>query len=102
MNHESVHTQYYVDRITRHWTTEYLIDGFRFDFTKGLSNTWHSNSDSWGSNFDATRVRIEDLRGETEHYVRSSLMSLGLAVDPVTMNVATPDPLAAITTKRVH
>ena len=34
---------------------EYKIDGFRFDFTKGFSNTVYGPS-SWGSDYDADRI----------------------------------------------
>ncbi|NMC40373.1 MAG: Por secretion system protein, partial [Bacteroidales bacterium] len=37
-NHESPDTKALVDRITSYWLTEYRIDGFRFDFTKGFTN----------------------------------------------------------------
>jgi hypothetical protein len=52
-NHESVNTQKLVDRITKYWLTEYNIDGFRFDFTKGFTNT---SGD--GSLYDASRINI--------------------------------------------
>ncbi len=38
-NHERKATQDFVDRVTKFWLTEYNIDGFRFDFTKGFTNT---------------------------------------------------------------
>ncbi|MBN1478949.1 DUF4961 domain-containing protein [candidate division KSB1 bacterium] len=38
-NHESRDTQQFIDRVTEFWLTEYRIDGFRFDFTKGFTNT---------------------------------------------------------------
>lgn len=38
-NHESQATKDFVDRVTKFWLTEYNIDGFRFDFTKGWTNT---------------------------------------------------------------
>ena len=38
-NHESKDTKYFVDRVTSYWLTEFKIDGFRFDFTKGFTNT---------------------------------------------------------------
>ena len=38
-NHESPATQEFVDRVTSFWLTEYHVDGFRFDFTKGFTNT---------------------------------------------------------------
>ncbi|MCX6334321.1 MAG: alpha-amylase family glycosyl hydrolase [Bacteroidia bacterium] len=52
-NHESTDTQELVDRITEYWLTEYNIDGFRFDFTKGFTNT---SGD--GSSYDASRINI--------------------------------------------
>ncbi|MGE5412479.1 MAG: alpha-amylase family glycosyl hydrolase [Clostridiales bacterium] len=57
-NHESKATQYFVDRITSYWIKEFKVDGYRFDFTKGFSNNYKSTSDSWGSAYDADRIRI--------------------------------------------
>jgi glycosidase len=52
-NHESAATQEFVDRVNSHWLTEYKIDGFRFDFTKGFTNT---PGDGWA--YDAARIAI--------------------------------------------
>ncbi|MFH2032362.1 MAG: alpha-amylase family glycosyl hydrolase [Bacteroidota bacterium] len=38
-NHESQATKDFVDRVNKYWLTEYKFDGFRFDFTKGFTNT---------------------------------------------------------------
>jgi 1,4-alpha-glucan branching enzyme len=57
-NHESPYTQALVDSINSYWMSEYKIDGFRFDFTKGFSNTYHGNNDPWGSNYDAARITL--------------------------------------------
>ena len=57
-NHESIYTQNLVDSINSYWMSEYKVDGFRFDLTKGFSNTPHGNEDPWGSNYDANRVRL--------------------------------------------
>lgn len=57
-NHESVHTQYFVDRVLEYWLTEYKFDGFRFDFTKGFGNRIKTLSDIWGSNYDTDRIRL--------------------------------------------
>ncbi|WP_372644791.1 alpha-amylase family glycosyl hydrolase [Ancylomarina sp.] len=57
-NHESLETQKLVDRINTYWIDEYHIDGYRFDFTKGFSNTYHDLSDPWASNYDADRIRL--------------------------------------------
>jgi hypothetical protein len=57
-NHESQATQNLVDSINSYWMAEYRIDGFRFDFTKGFSNTQWYGSDNWASAYDADRIAI--------------------------------------------
>ncbi len=52
-NHEKNATQIFVDRVTSYWLTNYHIDGYRFDFTKGFTNT---SGD--GSAFDQSRINI--------------------------------------------
>ncbi len=52
-NHESKATQNLVDRINRYWIREYHVDGYRYDFTKGFTNT---PGDGW--NFDGKRIDI--------------------------------------------
>ncbi|MFW5822443.1 MAG: alpha-amylase family glycosyl hydrolase [Tangfeifania sp.] len=54
-NHESEATEELVDSVNSFWMNEYKIDGFRFDFTKGFSNTPYGAS-SWGSEYDADRI----------------------------------------------
>lgn len=44
-NHFAQPTRDYMDRINTHWIEEYHIDGIRFDFTKGFTNS--SNADSY-------------------------------------------------------
>ncbi|MCA1744133.1 MAG: T9SS type A sorting domain-containing protein [Bacteroidales bacterium] len=56
-NHESLHTQALVDRILSFWLEEFKIDGFRFDFTKGFTNTVYGPT-SWASAYDASRIAI--------------------------------------------
>ncbi|PWJ35009.1 alpha-amylase family glycosyl hydrolase [Sediminitomix flava] len=55
-NHDSGHTQAFVDRVIEHWMTEFKFDGFRFDFTKGFSNTQWYGDWNWGSDYDQSRV----------------------------------------------
>ncbi|RLD80646.1 MAG: alpha-amylase [Bacteroidetes bacterium] len=57
-NHESVYTKNFVDSVNAYWMSEYRFDGFRFDFTKGFSNTPHGSDDPWGSNYDISRITI--------------------------------------------
>lgn len=52
-NHESDYTKAFVDSVNSYWLTYYKVDGFRFDFTKGFTNT---SGDGW--NYDASRISI--------------------------------------------
>lgn len=52
-NHESPYTQDFVDSVSSYWLTEYKVDGFRFDFTKGFTN---NGGDGWA--YDADRIAI--------------------------------------------
>lgn len=57
-NHESDATQYYVDRVTEFWIKEYKCDGYRFDLSKGFTQTNSgSDVDYWGK-YDAGRIAI--------------------------------------------
>jgi glycosidase len=64
MNHESLATRYFVSRVTEHWLTNYKIDGFRFDLSKGFTqnqtcdaNGGNCNVGAWGA-YDASRIAI--------------------------------------------
>lgn len=64
MNHESAATHYYFSRIVAHWLQEYKLDGFRFDLSKGFTQTQtcdangnNCNVGTW-SNTDASRIAI--------------------------------------------
>ena len=48
MNHESLATRYFVSRVIEHWLTNYKIDGFRFDLSKGFTQT--QTCDNSGNN----------------------------------------------------
>ena len=52
-NHESDDTRAFVDTVNKYWLTEYKMDGFRFDFTKGFTNTPGD-----GGAYDAARINI--------------------------------------------
>jgi len=58
MNHESADSKKYISRVLRHWLTEYRLDGFRFDLSKGFTqkNTL-GDVGAWGQ-YDQTRVNI--------------------------------------------
>ncbi|MDA3953323.1 MAG: alpha-amylase family glycosyl hydrolase [Bacteroidales bacterium] len=52
-DHESIYTKEFVDSVNRFWIENYKVDGFRFDFTKGFTNT---SGDGWA--YDASRISI--------------------------------------------
>ncbi len=52
-NHSSIATQYFIDRVTEHWLSEYHFDGIRFDFTQGFTQT---AGDNWAK--DNSRIAI--------------------------------------------
>jgi glycosidase len=58
MNHESAVTKYFVDRVNKFWIEEYHIDGYRFDLSKGMTQT-NSGEDVglWGD-YDQSRIDI--------------------------------------------
>jgi 1,4-alpha-glucan branching enzyme len=56
-NHESAATKAFFNRVLQHWITEYKIDGYRLDFTKGLTQK-ASNDDNSFSAYDASRIAI--------------------------------------------
>lgn len=54
-NHESPATRYYVDRTMRYWLSEFHVDGFRFDLSKGFTQR-QSSDDSQFRLYDAGRI----------------------------------------------
>lgn len=56
-NHESAYTKYFSKNVMKFWMTQYKIDGYRFDLSKGF--TQHVSTDDAGmSAYDASRVAI--------------------------------------------
>lgn len=57
-NHEAQVTKDFVDTVLKFWLTEYKVDGFRFDLSKGFTqkNTG-TNVGAWGA-YDAGRIAI--------------------------------------------
>jgi 1,4-alpha-glucan branching enzyme len=64
MNHESLATRYFTSRVLSHWLTEYKIDGFRFDLSKGFTQTQTCDGNGANcdvaamGNYDASRIAI--------------------------------------------
>ncbi|MEM9849802.1 MAG: alpha-amylase family glycosyl hydrolase, partial [Bacteroidota bacterium] len=64
-NHESEHTQAFMDRALDFWLQEYQFDGFRFDFTKGFGQIDPDDptngfplGDDWASSYKADRIGL--------------------------------------------
>jgi glycosidase len=57
-NHESQYTKDFVDSVNLYWLSEYHFDGFRFDLSKGFTQTYNpTDVGKWGE-YDQTRVDI--------------------------------------------
>ncbi len=56
-NHESLDTKYFVKNVLNFWMTEYKIDGFRFDLSKGFTQKTSTDDASFAA-YDASRVAI--------------------------------------------
>ncbi len=57
-NHESPATQALVDRATAYWLTEYRVDGYRFDLSKGFTQKFSGNDVGLWSAYDASRIAL--------------------------------------------
>ena len=56
-NHESPYTKAFCKRIFAYWMTEYKIDGFRLDLSKGFTQKHSDNIAEWG-HYDPSRINI--------------------------------------------
>lgn len=57
-NHTSTATKYYVERTLQQWLTEYHIDGFRWDLTKGFTQNCSANDETCTNAYQQDRVDI--------------------------------------------
>lgn len=58
MNHESDYTKHYMDTTLNYWTNEFNVDGFRFDLSKGFTQTISGTDVSkWGQK-DQSRIDL--------------------------------------------
>ena len=63
-NHESQPTKDLVDRVLKYWQTEFKVDGFRFDLSKGFTQKQTCDNDgancnvgAWGA-YDQSRINL--------------------------------------------
>lgn len=57
MNHEAPATIDFVQRVMQHWLVNYKIDGFRWDLSKGFTQTFNTDAGAWSA-YDQSRVNI--------------------------------------------
>jgi glycosidase len=61
-NHESLATRYFTSRVVEHWLTEYKLDGFRWDLSKGFTQNTQcggsATNESCIAAYHADRVAI--------------------------------------------
>ncbi len=57
-NHESKSTQAFVDSVNNYWLTEYKVDGFRFDLSKGFTQVESGTNLGTWSQYDPSRIKI--------------------------------------------
>ncbi len=74
MNHESLASQYFVDRVLKYWIKEYHFDGYRFDLSKGITQKYTTNDQQMAA-YDASRIKLLERIANVcwnenpEHYV---------------------------------
>lgn len=57
-NHESPHTRAFAKRVLEYWVTEFHVDGYRMDLSKGFTQNYTvGNIGAWGA-YDQSRVNI--------------------------------------------
>jgi 1,4-alpha-glucan branching enzyme len=57
-NHSSTYTKYYVERVLEQWITEYKVDGFRWDLTKGFTQNCTTTDEACTGSYQQDRVDI--------------------------------------------
>lgn len=57
-NHQSTLTQNYTKRVVNHWITEFKIDGFRWDLTKGFTQNCTANDVNCTGNPQPDRIAV--------------------------------------------
>lgn len=75
-NHESPATIAFADRVIKFWLTEYNIDGYRFDLSKGFTQKFSPDVASWNA-YDQSRVNIWNrIRNEIIKYAPDAYLIL--------------------------
>ncbi len=73
-NHTSLATKYYVERTLQQWLTEYKVDGFRWDLTKGFTQNCSANDESCTNAYQQDRVDILKAYADKQWGYRSKFL----------------------------
>lgn len=65
MNHESEASKYHISRVIKYWLEEYHVDGYRFDLSKGMTQTNTLGDAGAMARYDASRVAILKAYADT-------------------------------------
>lgn len=57
-NHQQARTQYYTERVVKHWIEEFNIDGLRWDLTKGFTQECTASDEGCTNGYRNDRVAI--------------------------------------------
>jgi len=71
-NHSYSGTKDYFKRMVQYWITEYKVDGYRLDLTKGLTQTM--STESTASNYDQSRIDNITAYYDAARSVKSDVM----------------------------
>lgn len=76
-NHASQATIDFVNRVNKYWLTEYKIDGYRFDLSKGFTQKNTLGNESAWSAYDQSRIDIwKSIRSEIIKYAPDAYLIL--------------------------
>jgi glycosidase len=65
MNHESPSTKQYISNALKFWLSEFRVDGFRFDLSKGFTQTNTLGDPAAFAMYDASRIAILSAYADT-------------------------------------
>jgi 1,4-alpha-glucan branching enzyme len=66
MNHSTDATRYYVGRVLEQWISEYKIDGFRWDLTKGFTQNCTASDEFCTGSYQQDRVDVLKLYADKQ------------------------------------
>jgi glycosidase len=76
-NHEATAVQNFTDRVIKYWITEYKVDGYRFDLSKGFTQKNTLGDVGGWSAYDQSRINIwSRIKSEITKYAPDAYLIL--------------------------